>query len=263
MKFSILVPSYNQAQYLEQTLHSIFSQTYSSFEVLVADGGSTDGSVDILEKYSSRLAWWVSERDGGQAHALNKAYAHATGDYLAWQNSDDTFEPYAFERAAAILAAHPDVDFLYGHHRLIDERSAIVKSYYAINFDITTKLYENTIVYNQALFWRKSFSDRMFEPKVGRAPFNENLRFVMDAEFVFRAYQRGAVFRRAPYFFGSFRTHSTNKTSTLDDVFQDEYLKVRKALFREFSLRKEKCLRLPLKIRRHLLAILSRMGART
>lgn len=263
MKLSILVPSYNQAQYLEQTLHSIFSQSYSNFEVLVADGGSTDGSVDILKKYSSRLAWWVSERDDGQSHALNKAYKHATGDYLAWQNSDDTFEPYAFERAAAILAAHPDVDFLYGNHRLIDEHSDIVKSYYAIDFDIRTKLYENTIVYNQALFWRKSFSDRMFHSDAGRAPFNENLRFVMDAEFVFRAYQHGAVFRRAPYFFGSFRMHSENKTSTLDDVFQKEYLKVRKELFRTFSLRKEKWLRLPLKIRRHLLAILSRMEALT
>lgn len=261
MKLSILVPSYNQAQYLEQTLQSIFNQAYSNFEVLVADGGSTDGSVDILRKYSSQLAWWVSERDGGQAHALNKAYAHATGDYVAWQNSDDTFEPNAFERAAAILAAHPDVDFLYGNHRLIDEHSAIVKSYYAINFDIATKLYENTIVYNQALFWRKSFSDRMFENESGRAPFNENLRFVMDAEFVFRAYQQGAVFRRAPYFFGSFRMHSANKTSTIDDIFQEEYLKIRKALFSDFSLRKEKCLRFPLKMRRHLLVILSRMEA--
>ena len=93
MKISIISPSYNQAEFLESTLLSVLSQTGVELEYIVVDGGSTDGSKEIIERYSERLAWWCSEPDGGQYQAINKGFEKATGDVLAWLNSSDIYLP--------------------------------------------------------------------------------------------------------------------------------------------------------------------------
>ncbi len=118
--FSIVTPSYNQAEYLEQTICSVLDQDYPNLEYLVVDGASTDGSVEIIRKYASRLAWWVSERDHGQAEAINKGLSRARGEYVAWVNSDDLYLPGTLTAAAAALAAHPDAAFVFGNVQSID-----------------------------------------------------------------------------------------------------------------------------------------------
>jgi glycosyltransferase involved in cell wall biosynthesis len=130
---SIITPSFNQAAYLEQTMLSVLEQDYPNIEYLVVDGGSTDGSVEIIKKYSDRIAWWISESDDGQADAINKGFASARGQYVAWLNSDDVYRPGAIRQAVDAFAQHPDAGLIYGDLDSIDAKGRVF----------------NTIRYNQ------------------------------------------------------------------------------------------------------------------
>ncbi|HOW91535.1 MAG TPA: glycosyltransferase family 2 protein, partial [Anaerolineaceae bacterium] len=111
---SIVTPSFNQVDYLEETMRSVLEQDYPRVEYIVIDGGSTDGSVEIIRKYADRLAYWVSEKDRGQTDAVNKGYAVAKGSILGWLNSDDTYKPGAISAAVEFLVNHPQFGLVYG-----------------------------------------------------------------------------------------------------------------------------------------------------
>src|SRR5215212_2689652 len=108
-KVSIITPSFNQGQFLEASMLSVLEQDYPNIEYIIVDGGSKDESVEIIKKYQEHFVWWVSEKDKGHADALNKGFSHATGDILAWLNSDDVYFPQAVSEAAAILQSRSDV----------------------------------------------------------------------------------------------------------------------------------------------------------
>jgi len=120
-RISIVTPSYNQAKYIRQAMLSVLSQGYPNLEYMVVDGGSTDGSVEIIKEYQKSLSYWVSERDGGQADGINKGWRRATGEIIGYLNSDDLLEPGVLRKIADAYVAHPDTMLIYGDCRVINK----------------------------------------------------------------------------------------------------------------------------------------------
>lgn len=114
IKVSIVTPSFNQGFFLEETILSVLNQTYENIEYIIVDGGSTDNSIDIIKKYENNINYWISEKDNGQAHAINKGFARVTGDYICWLNSDDLLYPNFVAERVKQFNKNPEVDFIYG-----------------------------------------------------------------------------------------------------------------------------------------------------
>ena len=130
---SIVTPSFNQARFLEAAIESVLGQDYPHLEYMIVDGGSNDGSLEIIRKYERRLAWWVSEKDAGQTDAINKGLARANGRILAWLNSDDSYEPGALRAAVDFLLGHPETGLVYGDANFIDEAGRDAVRYFLVS----------------------------------------------------------------------------------------------------------------------------------
>ncbi len=124
---SIVINSYNQADFLEKTILSVLNQKYDRMEILLVDGGSTDESLEIIKRYQNRFAWWVSEKDKGQADGINHGLAHATGDLVAWLNSDDMYIPGAIASAANAWMANPETVMIYGDVISVNENDSPIR----------------------------------------------------------------------------------------------------------------------------------------
>jgi glycosyltransferase involved in cell wall biosynthesis len=151
---SIVTPSYNQAQYLEQTLRSVLEQDYPRIEYIVIDGASIDGSVEIIKKYGKQLAYWVSEKDSGQAEAINKGFSRATGEIVAWLNSDDFYFPGAIKSAVKAFVSHPEVGLVYGDTVAVDEKGEAIHYPKYAQWDLDNLLTFN-IIGQPAVFMRR------------------------------------------------------------------------------------------------------------
>ncbi|MBS4058918.1 MAG: glycosyltransferase, partial [Bacteroidetes bacterium] len=155
---SVVTPSFNQARFLEETMLSVLHQDYPCLEYLVIDGGSKDGSTDIIQKYKHRLDYWVSERDNGQSHAINKGWQRSQGEILAYLNSDDTYQPGAVLKAARALMTNPDWAMVYGDCGIIDENGKLIDMWGAQSFDLKSLLY-NCRIGQPTVFVRRSVLD--------------------------------------------------------------------------------------------------------
>jgi glycosyltransferase involved in cell wall biosynthesis len=206
LKVSVVTPSYNQAEFLERTIKSILDQNYSNFEYIIQDGASTDGSIEILEKYKSVLTQYDSKKDKGQADAINKGLKLTTGDILAWINSDDIYLPGTFNYIVSYFNLHPDVDVVYGHRVLIDNCDKEIGRWVLPPHD-TSVLKWADFIPQETLFWRRSIWE-----KVGGCV-NDEFDFAIDWDLLLRFQEAGAKIKRLPRFVAAFRIHPQQKTS--------------------------------------------------
>jgi len=218
LKVSIVTPSYNQARFLEATMLSVLQQDYPHVEYIVVDGGSTDGSVAIIEKYADRLAWWVSEPDRGQTEAINKGFARATGDILAWLNSDDTYAPGAISAAADFLKDHAEVGLVYGDANFIDAHGNVVGKFNAQQTSLKRLQRGGVYIPQQAAFWRANLWKQV-------GPLDPSFYFAMDYDLWVRL-ARVTEIRYLPQLWANFRLHGEAKTIAADERCWPEMLRV-------------------------------------
>lgn len=207
-RVSIVTPSYNQGQFIEETIRSVLLQGYPNLEYIVIDGGSSDGTVEIIRKYEPWLAYWISEPDRGQSHAINKGLRRATGEILSWLNSDDVLLPGTVRRAVERLRGDEQIDVVYGRLNRIDSRSQPLPTPELpkdrLEFGAETVIGE-CIVNQPGCFWRREVMDRV-------GLLNEDLHYAMDYEFWVRMILAGARFKRLPETVANFRLSSDSKT---------------------------------------------------
>jgi Glycosyl transferase family 2 len=207
---SIVTPSFNQGRFLERTLYSVVNQNYPALEYVVQDGGSTDDTIDVLRRYEDSLAHWASEHDDGQGDAINRGFAHTSGEIMAYLNSDDLLLPGSLAYVARYFASHPDVDVVYGHRTMIDEHDGHIGSQVLPRHD-DEELAMLDFVPQETLFWRRA----AWEAAGGRI--DPSLRFAVDWDLLLRLRATGAKMVRLPRFLGAFRVHDEQKTATWYD----------------------------------------------
>ncbi len=213
---SIVIPSFNQALFLEECLGSVLDQTYPRREIIVIDGGSTDGSREILRRHERRLGYWVSEPDRGQADAVNKGWTRARGDILGWLNSDDRLEAGALELVAGEFAARPDAVLLYGDVREIDARGEAVGGKKMGGFGLRSLLLGKNMGQPGVFIARRAYE--------ALGGLDETLHFALDFDYFLRvwtAFPDGGAY--LPHLVASSRVWEAAKTIKQGGRFGEEY----------------------------------------
>ncbi len=213
-----MTPSFNQANFLEETICSVLEQDYPNLEYIIVDGGSTDGSLEIIQKFEDQLAWWVSEADQGQTDAINKGFARAKGEILAWLNSDDTYLENAVSEAVEFLEAHPDVGAVYGDANLVDEQGAVIGKFPARQTDFDRLMRGYVHIPQQATFFRGKLWKQV-------GPLDPSFFFAMDYDLWVRL-AKEAPLVYLPRLWANFRLHGDAKTIEADDRCWPEMVRV-------------------------------------
>ncbi len=215
---SIVTPSYNQGKYLERTMQSVFAQNYPHIEYIVIDGGSKDGSLEIIKKYKKKISFWVSEKDQGQTDAINNGFSHAKGEIYAWLNSDDTYLPNAVSEAVELFRKHQELGLVYGDTNYIDENDRIIGKFPSALTDLEHLKRGYVHIPQQAAFFRAELWKRA-------APLDPSFFFAMDYDLWVRLAKISQL-KYKPSTWANFRLHSDGKTIDADDRCWPEMLRV-------------------------------------
>lgn len=205
---SIVTPSYNQERYLEETIRSVLEQDYPNLEYYVIDGGSTDGSLEIIKKYQDHLAGWVSEPDRGQTEAINKGFSRSQGEIMAWLNSDDVYYPGAIQSAVDYLLENPSVGMVYGDTDLIDGEGHVIGRFNAQQTDYQRLMRGGVYIPQPAAFWRRDLWDQV-------GPLDPSLFFAMDYDLWVK-FAKTTTIKYIPQLWACFRIHGEGKTMVAD-----------------------------------------------
>lgn len=204
-KVTIVTPSFNQGQYLEETIKSVLSQGYSNLEYIIIDGGSTDNSVEIIRKYEPWLAFWVSEPDDGQADAINKGFSRSTGEYLGWINSDDILYPNAINRVMDAFSVYSNIDLVYGdivQGQMVDQGAKPLLGQQLEFMEMLRTL--QVPIPQQGSLWKRAVIDRC-------GSLDARWHVVLDREFFTRVAQKCQILY-LPGVLGFFRNHEYSKS---------------------------------------------------
>ncbi|MBM4425833.1 MAG: glycosyltransferase [Chloroflexi bacterium] len=216
---SIITPSFNQAQYLEETIKSVLEQDYPRIEYIIMDGGSTDGSVDIIKKHEAGINAWVSEQDQGQTDAINKGFNRASGDILAWLNSDDTYRPKAVGEAVKFLMDNPDVAMVYADCDFIDEQGRVIGKFASRQTDYQKLRRGYAHIPQQTMFFRAKYWKEV-------GPLDPSFYFAMDYDLWVRIAKRAPIKYLPGKTWANFRIHTSSKTNVNDERGWKEMLRV-------------------------------------
>ncbi len=222
-KISIITPTYNQGRYIQMTIDSVLNQNYPNLEYIIMDGGSTDDTVSILKSYNKNIIWF-SEKDRGQTHAINKGLQIATGDIIAYINSDDVYKPNAFFKVARFFQDHPAAMWVTGLCDIVDENFREVRkpiTWYK-NFWLLFHSYQVLLILDYvsqpSTFWRRALIDQV-------GCFDESLYLVMDYDYWLKIGKKYPLYV-IPQYLSSFRTHPSSKTRSLDTNINNEEMGV-------------------------------------
>lgn len=216
---TIVTPSFNQAPYLEATIRSVLEQDYPNIEYLVIDGGSTDGSADIIERYAGKLGYWESVKDKGQTDAINKGFARAKGDILAWINSDDTYNPKAVGEAVKFLIENPDVALVYADCDFIDETGRVIGRFASAQTDYQKLRRGYVRIPQQTMFFRAEYWKKL-------GPLDPSFYFAMDYDLWVRIAKHAPLKYLPGKTWANFRIHTSSKTNVNDERGWKEMLRV-------------------------------------
>lgn len=223
---SIVTPSFNQAEFLEESILSVVRQDYPHIQYIVIDGGSSDGSVEIIRKYEKYINYWISEPDNGQAHAINKGFMHANGSIFAWLNSDDLLTPSAVTIAAHFLSTNPLIGVVYADRLHIDKRGNIIGIRKCPGHD-QRMFKRNFTLPQETVFFRKEIFDDV-------GGLDEHLQFSMDFDLWCKMTKVADMYH-IPAFLGYYREHENAKSVNFHGIssgIEREYAEEHKIVYR-------------------------------